>query len=60
MEPANAMFEYIEIFYDCRHHSQHDYRSPIESEVASDKQLNHRLIFTPQRLTELEGKSTSQ
>jgi len=40
VELANAMFDYIEIFYNRRRrHSQLDYRSPIEFEVASDKQL---------------------
>ena len=40
VELANAMFDYIEIFYNRRRrHSQLDYRSPIEFEVASEKQL---------------------
>jgi len=40
VELSNAMFDYIEIFYNRqRRHSQLDYTSPIEFELASVNQL---------------------
>jgi transposase InsO family protein len=40
VELSNAMFDYIEIFYNRQgRHSQLDYTSPIEFELASVNQL---------------------
>ena len=40
IELANAMFDYIEIFYKRqRRHSQLNYRTPIEFEITYEKEL---------------------
>lgn len=40
LELANAIFDYIEIFYNRqRRHSSLDYRTPIEHELLSEKNL---------------------
>jgi len=40
IELANAMFDYIEMFHNRqRRHSQLNYRTPIEFEIAYEKEL---------------------
>jgi len=47
IELANAMFDYIEIFYNRqRRHSQLNYRTPNRVRDNLRKGINQRLIFT--------------
>lgn len=61
LELANAIFDYIEIFYNRqRRHSSLDYRTPLEHELLSEKNLIPARDSSPRVETKQWGRSTSQ
>ena len=62
LDLANAIFDYIEIFYNRqRRQWQIDYVLPIECELRFEKLIRSRLIFTSRRVTKLgAGQDVNQ